>query len=1243
MSARQKQVSGTAERLEQLTDRGLFERLASAVLRRAEPEYVRIIETGTNAQGEPIQDPIDGFCAARSQADTHYICIAHTTTDRRSLSGKWLSEPEGDLIKCLQYVEDIRKEQPNAKATVVLTTNARPPSGLCKKVAVAGTKQKVGIDIWDQSRLADFLDNNPDGQWLRKVHLGIDAERLSLPLLLELCGLSVDRYRAEILPEGGNPLVKRSETCPTFDFHRNRLQVLVGDSGSGKSVATLQFLEEQLRSSIPAIWIPPRIILGRDILSSAIGDWLQELHRPLESIAGEAALRLAAPFGGLVIAVDDINRIPDPVAALRHIKALVADTSGYQNANPQPEQMAAPVRLIIPLWPQHRPIRITERTEKDDPALIQCVFPTEKEAVEIIQAANPSIGNADALYYAKELNRDPFLLGILGTLSPKASMSADRAKPVIDVVDQFIDEQCQLTAQTHGDAAFGHEYRAGLEALGSHMLARMRVIPTWSDVEQWFRDQPNVLTQVRDLCHDGILLRLTQSGEEPQIVFRHDRLRDYLLTGAMVRQMRSESPQEEVVFDPYFADFAGRALARHGDLKSWHAKFRERLPLALFRSIRYFGDPKGQSQESVVRETLRWTRECPTESLPAELDAASFALLETDSIAVTQIVEAGLKNRITAMAALRNGSAEGGMRLIAAESPHVLLLPAVRYRQIERSIEVAMERHRDSLRQQMHAVLGSPGTRFFDASAYLVLLGYFAFDGFEPKIEALWRETKMKADILPAAIWAACRCPAPHVDSVLPLMLDELASVAPRESSRDWGPREEMVQHLSWAFRHQITEEATACLLRRGESDESLKLDIARTLEYVNNPDAVEYVLQAMSDRFTGWDFRHKHVLGGIGDSDPVHIELPRAVTIRLGQMWHDKAQSEAVRRKAFTIWLYADPPSALDVCRDIGSEGIFSSQAIQYRIKKSDLSVVSDLPTVLSGQWSSIWWSMLHRVWCPAVRRLIEERIAELEDPVPKDFSGGRTNEMYFLSEVLVKIPPKDADEILGRYWPVIGYSPLITAAAFRIGMPTCLKLAVHNLSLCPNEVDVFKHTFMGWGRLGGGAHPSNPITVGHLENLRPYLGRMRPDDLRQLAWVADRRQRGHHKLAAWIREHVAPLLDQEWARRIAPDDEKVLADLEQWADQKYPALGVWLERFEDRGDAPGRVWQILSVWCERHDDLDGFNIAAGCLRIIGTRGDLRGLRDRFSQCWSDEFERIWADTAFAIRRRTLDQAAHW
>jgi hypothetical protein len=147
--------SSTRARLAEITDEGKFESLAAAVLRQAEPSYRHLIETGTNAEGKPIASPVDGLMSVPHSSPPHLICFHHTTTAQKRLREKWLEHGEGDLPKTARWAATRREKLPEAQVTLVLTTNRRVPPDLYVDVHADAAAHNLGLDIWDQSRIAD--------------------------------------------------------------------------------------------------------------------------------------------------------------------------------------------------------------------------------------------------------------------------------------------------------------------------------------------------------------------------------------------------------------------------------------------------------------------------------------------------------------------------------------------------------------------------------------------------------------------------------------------------------------------------------------------------------------------------------------------------------------------------------------------------------------------------------------------------------------------------------------------------------------------------------------------------------------------------------------------------------------------------------------------------------------------------------------------------------------------------------
>src|ERR1700760_3646878 len=105
-----------------------------------------------------------------------------------------------------------------------------------------GKARELGVtcEIWDQSRLAAFLDIDATGQYLRQRFLGYGAEPLSMQLLRQIGPESIDRLATHT----------RLRNSPITWIHRGperniwaalhrpgaELHLIVGQSGFGKTV-----------------------------------------------------------------------------------------------------------------------------------------------------------------------------------------------------------------------------------------------------------------------------------------------------------------------------------------------------------------------------------------------------------------------------------------------------------------------------------------------------------------------------------------------------------------------------------------------------------------------------------------------------------------------------------------------------------------------------------------------------------------------------------------------------------------------------------------------------------------------------------------------------------------------------------------------------------------------------------------------------------------------------------------------
>jgi hypothetical protein len=190
-------VNDIAAALDKITDSGRFELLATAVLRRARPELAALIHTGINAEGKPVPSPTDGMGLVAGTSH-HFGSLQHTTCSLDALRRKWLGR-KGDIVKAVALIRDERQRNPSAELTLVLTTNRVPDETLFREAQVKAREHLIELDIWERTRLADFLEHNPDGQWLARQYLNIPQRRLSTDLLADVCQRSADALSKKLL------------------------------------------------------------------------------------------------------------------------------------------------------------------------------------------------------------------------------------------------------------------------------------------------------------------------------------------------------------------------------------------------------------------------------------------------------------------------------------------------------------------------------------------------------------------------------------------------------------------------------------------------------------------------------------------------------------------------------------------------------------------------------------------------------------------------------------------------------------------------------------------------------------------------------------------------------------------------------------------------------------------------------------------------------------------------------------
>ncbi|MEP3295794.1 MAG: hypothetical protein ABJO27_04810 [Pseudoruegeria sp.] len=394
-----------------MTDAGEFERLATSVLRIAKPLYREIAHTGVNTSGQTIVDPLDGVSVCTDLAGQKYaIAVEHTITAKNGLSGKWLHESKGDLIKAVEELNAFCKKNPIYKPKVVLTSKLEVGSELYLSAHTLADSYSVELDIWPNDRLAEILDVYPDGQAIRQKFFGTLQTRLSNDLAAEISKKQVSRYAP---PVPKSQLVRRNiaSACPALDIVGSPIVFLSGESGSGKSALCFQISQETLAGEGLVFVVSHETLSSCETLDQALRKSIINevpslvIDNPLEEILQISQGR------EVLVWIEDINRSESPIDLLLKIDRSLGELSSLSD-----NESRRSLRVLCPVWPENLQALLNEtsRTLQERTAEVEKF--SLLEAREVVKRSEVVIGSAITDFEADQicelLDRDPLLIGL---------------------------------------------------------------------------------------------------------------------------------------------------------------------------------------------------------------------------------------------------------------------------------------------------------------------------------------------------------------------------------------------------------------------------------------------------------------------------------------------------------------------------------------------------------------------------------------------------------------------------------------------------------------------------------------------------------------------------------------------------------------------------------------------------------------------------------------------------------------
>lgn len=1215
--------TSTAVALENFSDVGQFEKLASSVLRRTRTDCRSLSHTGVNAEGKAIKDPVDGLVFLQDESPFRAVFVHHTTTLLDGLESKWLhdsskviprgksrkpTQPDGDVIKTAKVVEKLKTTYPDLKATLILTTNREPNSTLQTNTVAEGRRLGLNIEFVTRSSLEDYLDNEPQGQWLRSTYLGIEHELLSTELLDQLILQNLEEHRPSSDAETWVPSDLDNELS---SIRSGGTWLLVAESGMGKSVAGFKMLQSHLKKEKKGLILSHETLGKASSLKHAVVLTLKRLCPNLADLS----FATDPVLGGLdqfLFIVEDINRSGSPLSLCEKIL-------GWRNsASKDKESTSPPWTIIASIWPDIYSILGKTLQEKANQQLIITKgFSLENAKAAISQRAaleGIPLSDTQAHTLAEELGYDPLLISLY---------SWDNKGLVEDVVETFIAEVALSIAHSNPEST-SHEILEALNSLGESILVNRLSDVTWRDVKQAEQIDSNHLRELSKIAGDGRLMRLVGNPAKPRLEFRHDRVRSAILANAVVERLPSRL---DVVTDPFYAEIVGEALCRNDCPKPLLDLAVARNPLSILCAFRRSSPIE---QDRFAQLLLRWTEQSGEHSSISKglLWEASRLLAQTTHPMVSKIVtsyEADPYQRDIAL--FLNGNVRGGISLLEWCSPDI----SSKWR--DAVVEHALLHHRDQLLTELSQILEDEELILGREVGALNLAGYLNDSSLNPLIKKRWGADHQKLKHLASYLWAATHCYAECANSPLEDLVDFWFQAIYNEKDKNHLEQKVDYSSLKCAFRKHPPRKAITKLIKYGK-DNDAEWPIYVTLSEVDDPNAFKFIVN-----YTANKRKKAEESGGFyyclstvtRTWDTEHNTHGRAMSSAglelLRNLWRS-SNSRFVQQQAFDIWEAASYPKGLEDLTQIDTS-LIPDKILRARVRRGDYSVREEYLEELRQDDSDYWWHVASKVWNKnfgeACSIIIKSKLdaRESNEPSRMDFFGP-------LSSELLKIPADDAEAFIKGIWTETESFTQIFQAALCIGTPHLSQLVKKRYTESKDREDLFKHIFLrfGFSIKGGPGFNSEERII----NLLEFSDHLREIDISHL-W-SKCNEHGWYDLR---KEHLDHRIDLNHVRGLI-DRSDVFAELDKLLEERQHLwIGHWVDEVVKSNYPWDDLIEKLGAWLVNSTSPVELFVATEILKNNGSRADLSILNIELSGA-SPENIAIVEDCKFVVCRRNLN-----
>lgn len=1216
---------------------GEFETLATWYLRRTNPDLAGLIATGINDEGKPIACRVDGILCVPG-SPRRCVAVASTTVERKRLAGKWLGNKEdrGDVEKALEEFQAWKSENKNTTFVLFLATNQwlGSDTALYRRTLQRGHEENVDVVIIEASILVDFLDHDSEGQYLRQEILGIDANKLSLSLLRQICDLSLTLHQRVFGfgLESNAFEIERDAMVEGMELIRSGsspLIFLVGASGVGKSTLARQIARKMNEAGGLALWVPAEEFGPGRSLTAILLNTLRRFHPALDSRTGDDVLRLAKKCpNGLLLLVDDVNRQRSPTRTTDFIEALACQ---LQSANVS-TNTSGTLRIVVPAWPSVLLTQQNETTRKYGKwNFLELHSYSSGERTKLV--AQSSARKPQALRQLLDtLDGDPLLCGIasadLGVLA-----ETSRSAVVSRIFETYLHSAATDAVRIDGVTATAGEFVSAVDALIALMLQLANPEPPWEQVRARLGDR------TADLLHIlAITNRIGWIEEEHGIDswrWKHNRLRDAMVGRWLAKHAFSYTNghvlSTEVITwlsDPGLAEALALAIAFMSRFKSQleilmlAGKYQ---PLALAEILRLGLFPSESEVRSAVADGLfrALARFDPKDrefvSGPAWHILAK--LTETNDPIVLEITRRLPGTWYVWAARLRNGDIGAGLEWLRYELARGDFVPCMKFPLLEEAIEALAslyDRSREVIGVALSQTVGYPGMH----TAAITLAGYLAWQELARPAWDLWNALSdgEKLRCLVPIVWTLSRCGDASIQHELEICLFFARNLSDEErvegkvhhgSDRYHG----FMSPLWLATRWPMTPSAAQTWARVAQENADLCQTICFVLRGIDHPVAMEVYVRWSGERGgTLWDRSGESVdpWSEISDSPKVPVN-----PVTRNHLWSmiESEQDHSVRRVAFRFWKRSATSTDVEKLRCIASTDPIFDEILKSRLKFHDQSAI---PFLIERMYSAAGKWLCYGAALYDQEGVGKAYLENLESAIENPFGWPEVGLRHLSVQGMTEVIREKRDVLMRARWHWL--------SLWRSDVPEALRLvqdAVVNAR--SDELEYF---------FSAGGFPLE-VSQRMLDTLVPILNIFPTDQLEHLAELAVRAQ-----FIGWTEQYLSDVLQKKRCKHFWLMDEDIVETL--WAASNAVPDGIQAMRripdffrLEDKATSGCDIVEVARRWLGASPTSSQLTVVATILAFSGDGDDLKWWQGLEPSKEDSSAHGHWENALYILKRR--------